>query len=155
MTGPSSTRPTCGDVWRPVKYPGRRTTSHSSILPSDKWCDIFTTGRVDGTGVVSRPWSRSQGRSWDRKLRSWSRSPSSGSWCWSPTLGLGSLLADLGVVHPVLILNLKLHRRKLIHATITRYLKLTDQTANRREDSTRIGNHRQFISGAKPIAEIT
>ena len=56
----------------------------------------------------------------------------SGMWFREHGLRLGLILlvlavriADLDVVHPVLVLNLMFHHHKLIHTTITRYWKLT------------------------------
>jgi len=51
------------------------------------------------------------------------------SWSWQS-------VADLGVVRSVSVLNLKLHLRKLIHITITRYSKLIGRTAKRCNNST-------------------
>jgi len=45
-------------------------------------------------------------------------------------------IADLGVVHHVLVLNLKSHYCKLIHVMIMHCLKLTGKTTTRCEDFT-------------------
>jgi len=41
------------------------------------------------------------------------------------TLRVWAFVADLGVVHPVLVLNLTFRHRELTDRAITRYMKLT------------------------------
>jgi len=48
---------------------------------------------------------------------------------WSCTLDLWQFVADPGVLHLVLVLNLKFHCGKLIHIMIAHYSKLIGQTA--------------------------